>query len=231
VYSEAIRTPDLFETKADWQYTAINVKPNVLGSSLKIPLHGVATGDLREENIRSREIGYYGLWLNRSLQVDLKWFWDDLNDLSSGALTIDSFDPANTGSLKQQGFETEIDYRVNAYLRLRSTYALIHSYTPETYLTSYRDTTFTPEHAATASAIIDWPAGWQLATNYYFANELNARKYSRIDTRLQKALAIPGGELRIAGTLLHDLSGQGDLFADNLYNSPNRLLFSLDLIF
>lgn len=231
VYSEAIRTPDLFETKADWQYTATNVTPALFGSTLKVPPRAVAPGDLREENIRSREVGYYGLWLNRTLQVDLKWFWDDLTDLSSGALTIDSFDPANIGSVKQQGFETEIDYRVNSYLRLRSTYALIHSHSPENYIFSYRDTTFTPEHAATATAIIDWPAGWQFATNYYFANELNNRKYSRIDTRLQKSIPISGGELRVAGTLLHDLSGQGDLFADNLYNSPNRLLFSLDLIF
>lgn len=231
VYSEAIRAPDLFETKADWSYTATNVQPNFLGSTLEIPLNAVADGTLREENIRSREIGYYGLWLNRRLQTDVKWFWDDLYNLSLSSLTLSSFNPANKESVKQQGFETEINFHATDYLRLRATYALINSNTDPNFARRMRTFDFTPKNSGSLTMILDLPEQWQLSSNYYYANEINSSKFSRGDVRLQKSIGIPSGRLQLSANLKHDFSEQGDLFMDNLYNSPNRLLFTVDLIF
>lgn len=231
VYSEAIRAPDMFETKADWSYTATQVQPSVLGSTLKIPFRAVADGSLREENIRSREFGYYGLWLDRRLQTDMKWFWDDLYNLSGSSLTVANFNPANTEWVNQQGFETEIDFHATDYLRLRATYALINSTTDPNDPFRYRNTDFTPKNSGSLSTIIELPKHWQLSSNYYYANKINSAKFSRGDLRLQKTIALPKGQLQLAGNLRHDFSGQGDLFGDNLYNSPNRLLFTVDLIF
>lgn len=237
VYSEAIRTPDLFEVEADWSYTAKNVTLAngapipLLGSTVKIPLRAVSPGNLREETITSHELGYYGLWLNRRLQTDVKWFWDELDNLTSSSLTITSFNPRNEGNVDQQGFETEVDFRATEYLRLRSTYALINSSIDRIYSGSYRDYEFTPHKSASVSAIFDFLGSWQLSGNYYFADAINKQKVSRLDTRLQKTFNTGTGEVRTAGTLQHYLSREGDLFDDNLYDSENRLLFTLDLIF
>lgn len=238
VYSEAIRTPDLFELSANWSYTATNITTAewapipLLGSSIKIPLRAVAPGTMREETIRSRELGYYGLWYKRRLQTDLKWFWDDLNDLSSSSLTLSNFNPANEGAVNQTGFETEVDFRVTPLLRLRTTYALINSNThglPRP--NNYRDYEFTPRHSGSASAIIELPTNWQVSSNYFYANKVNSNKFSRADVRIQKTLKFSSSTLRVAGIIQHDFSGQGDIFVDNLYDSPNRLLATMDLLF
>ncbi len=237
VYSEAIRTPDLFETKADWSYNAKDVtfadgSPiSFLGSTIKIPLRAVSPGDLREETITSRELGYYGLWLNRRLQTDIKWFWDELDNLTSSSLSITSFNPRNDGNVDQQGFETEIDFRVVDNLRLRGTYALINSNIDHLYSGSFRDYEFTPRKSGSASAIFDFFDSWQLSSNYFYAYSINGQKVSRLDTRLQKSFNVGSGELRAASTVQHYFSRDGDLFDDNLYDSANRLLFTLDLIF
>src|SRR5690606_8623331 len=150
VYSEAIRTPDLFETQANWSYNLTNAALAsggpipVIGSSFRLPVSAVAPGDMREETIRSRELGYYGLWLDRRLQTDLKFFWDDLDHLSSTSLTLFNFNPANQGQVKQQGYEAEVDFRATEYLRLRATYALINSKIDEDNPVAYRDYEFTP---------------------------------------------------------------------------------------
>ncbi|MET0378885.1 MAG: TonB-dependent receptor, partial [Spongiibacteraceae bacterium] len=206
VYSEAIRTPDLFEVEADWSYTAKDVtfadgSPiPFLGSTVKIPLRAVSPGNLREETISSREFGYYGLWLNRRLQTDVKWFWDELDNLTSSSLSITSFNPRNEGNVDQQGFETEIDFRVTASLRLRGTYALINSSVDHIYSGSFRDYEFTPKKSGSASVIFDFLSSWQLSSNYFYAYAINAQKVSRIDTRLQKSFVVGDGELRAAGT-------------------------------
>lgn len=237
VYSEAIRTPDLFETDADWMYTAKNISQlngapiPQLGSTAVIPLRAVSPGTMREENISSRELGYYGLWLQRRLQTDIKAFWDHLDDLTSSSLTITSFNPRNQGRVDQQGFETEIDFRVTDFLRLRSTYALINSDADKTQPNYYREFELTPHKSGSASVIIDLPWAWQFASNYFYARPINDQKVSRLDTRVQKTFALPRGELRAAGTVQHYFSRDGDLFDDNLYDSANRLLFTIDLIF
>jgi iron complex outermembrane receptor protein len=237
VYSEAIRTPDLFETDADWSYTAKNVAladgtpVPVLGSTVKIPLRAVAPGTFREENISSRELGYYGLWLDRRLQVDIKWFWDYLDDLTSSSLTLENFRPRNDGNVNQRGWETEVDFRATDRLRLRGTYALINSHIDHLYSGSFREYEFTPRKNLSLSTILDLAAGWQWSANYFYAYEVNEHKVSRLDTRLQKSFTFSGCEVRTAGTLQHSFSDDGDLFRDNLYDSDNRLLFTLDLIF
>ena len=58
IYSEAIRTPDLLETSANWTYTGRNVRPHNGGPTTAILLQ-TAQGnpDLKPELIQSREIG------------------------------------------------------------------------------------------------------------------------------------------------------------------------------
>jgi iron complex outermembrane receptor protein len=237
VYSEAVRTPDMLETEADWSYFAhnaaqINGAPiPVLGPSFRLPYRALAPDNLHEETIRSHEIGYYGLWLNRRLQTDIKIFRDTLDDLSSTPYAYFRFNPTNDGEVEQHGHELEIDFRATDFLRLRATWALIQSEIDESYSQSFRDAEFTPRHSGSASAIVDLPANWRLSTNYFYARPINTQKFSRINIRLQKSIEVFSSTLLLAAIAHHDYSDDGDLFNDNLYEDATRLWFTAELMF
>lgn len=227
VYSEAIRTPDLFEEKIDWSYTARNLRPLLNGrSTATIAQRTQAPGNLHEEKIRSRELGYYGLWLNRRLAVDIKGFRDDLDDLISETLNFDKFRPTNNSSLNLSGFETEIDFRVNSDLRLRLGYSLIHS---DTVVLNEED--LTPRKSGSVGLLYTLPQDWQFSTFYYYAHPVNNNKFTRLDARIAKRLPAFGGKLTAAGVIQHYFYQYPDLFRDNQYDRDNRIYLTLDMTF
>jgi len=228
VYSEAIRTPDLFENHIDWQYSVTNIQPKLPGfENVQYPMSPTQSpGNLREERIRSREIGYYGLWLNRRLAIDIKAFWDNLDQLISQTLNLDRFDPDNRNHADQQGFETEVDYRISDQLRTRFSYALINSRVSDS-----NEADLTPHKSGSVGIIYTMPRDWQLSTFYYYAYPINDNKFTRWDTRIAKELPLFGKQLTLSGVVQHYFYKYADLFDDNLYNGQNRIYFSVDLTF
>lgn len=226
VYSQAIRTPDLLENEADWSYLAYDLQPVYNGrDSGTFIQRAQAAGDLSEERITSQELGYYGLWLNRTLQIDIKWFRDELDDLISKQLAFARFNPRNAAMVEQQGIETEIDYSLNSHWRFRATYALIDSETDEP-----NEEDFTPK--ASGSAGIIWQNnGWQVSSFYYCADRINSRRFDRASLRLARTLPIATGELTLSATVYHGFADDGELFTDNRYDQPNRGWLAVDLRF
>lgn len=230
VYSEAIRTPDLFESKLAWHYFARNI---ALADGTRIP--GLSAFDLPtftspehvyEERIRSRELGYYGLWFNRRLEIDLKLFNDDLNDLISDGPTYGSYEPVNANSVKQRGYETEIKWQVGDTLKLHFNAAIIDSSS-----TALAEEDLTP-HKSGAAAIVFAPASdWQLSSFYYYAYPVNGAKFSRWDNRIAKQFRIASSQLTVSATLQHYFDKYPDLFRDNVYDSPNRFYIAADMSF
>lgn len=226
VYSEAIRTPDLFENSVDWQYSVHNITPSMPGfENFKFPDKPIqGPNNLKEERIKSREIGYYGLWLDRRLAIDVKAYWDDLDHLISQTLNANRFKPDNSTSAEQQGFETEIDYRISDRWRTRLNYALINS-----SATDSNEVSLTPHKSGSAGIIYTLPRNWQLSTFYYYAYPINENKFTRWDTRVAKHLSFFGSTVTISGVVQHYFYKYADLFDDNLYDSPNRIYLSVDL--
>lgn len=226
VHSRAVRNPDLLEEEADWTYFAHHLTPVYNGRDSGTFLErSVAAGGLAEERIRSQEFGYYGLWLNRTLQVDVKWFRDDLEDLISKQLVFGSFTPDNDSWLDQQGFETELDYAIDESWRLRATYALINSDTNQP-----NEEDLTPHKSGSAGVI--WQRGvWQAAAFYYYAYPINSHKFSRGTLRLARTFPVGRHELTISAVVYHAFSDDGELFPDNRYDRPNRGWIAADLRF
>src|SRR5690606_32617014 len=79
VWSEAVRNPDLLETDAYWSYRAVGLSYQESGAPYPaadglFQQLAISPGGLREERIRSRELGYYGTWWRHRLQFDIKLF-------------------------------------------------------------------------------------------------------------------------------------------------------------
>lgn len=226
VMSKAVRIPDLLETQADWTYTARDLQPVIDGHTSGVfQARAVAPDGLHEETILSREFGYYGLWLDRRLEWDVKAFWDDLDDLISKQLTFGNFTPDNNSWVDQQGVETELDFRASQRWRLRLTYALINSDT-----NNLREEDLTA-HKSGSAGVIYQPGYWQLSAFYYYADPINNRKFSRADLRIARRIPVAGGRVTVSGVVQHYQQDTGDLFSDNRYDQSNRAYLAVDLTF
>lgn len=233
VYSEAIRTPDFHENNLDYKYSAINLTPpGLIPEPFELEMKK-SLGDLGEEHIRSREFGYYGLWFNRTLELDMKVFNDDLTDLISENLANNSLTPTNSTSLNQTGFEVEANFHATSRMRLHANFAQINSHasTRGDSSNGYNEKTLTPHHVGSAGAIYNFDYGVTLSSFYYYAYPVNETKLSRWDSQLAKKIPFSFGNLTLSANVEHYFSKYSNYFRDNLYDSPNRIYVSADITF
>src|SRR5690606_15486765 len=114
IYSEAVRTMDIYELNAD-----IHIRPeNLTGVYGADPVTHLgwaqpeffatqrSDGDIRAEQIRSRELGYYARV--GPFEWDVRLFRESLDDLVSGPFNPQRFRPDNAASVRIQGGEVQL---------------------------------------------------------------------------------------------------------------------------
>lgn len=152
--SQAIRSPFIFEAKANQSLTQEVTSGGVpIGLTLVEQqfLGGVVTNqDLKNEKILSRELAYYGSFLNSTLLFNARFFYDSISDfidaqgLDASVVApndnvpddLNNFgDPTArnrvqtfTNKLESTttGIELELDYRIDPTLRLIASGAIIN---------------------------------------------------------------------------------------------------------
>ena len=214
VYSEAIRAPDMFENEANWSYRVRNLDPAAFGQrTARFFISASGPGNLDSERIRSHELGYNGRFASLGLSVDLKAFYDEIDNLISEPLKINNFQPSNHNSMRLRGAETEADWRLSGKDRLRLTYAYL-----EVSASNAVDTLLTPRHSGSAGWLRNWGQGWNSALFYYGANALNGYRFARVDARLAKRIRVAGSEIELAGVLQQRLDDEPLSMPNNNYD-------------
>jgi iron complex outermembrane receptor protein len=227
VYSEAVRTPDMAENNLDLRYLVSNLSQPVYGQSSAYYFSRVTgSGGLQEEHMRSRELGYNGLFANLGLSIDLKLFHEDVSDMISEAFTSDGYTPSNDNSMSFEGAETQIDWRLGARDRLRLTYA----YVDQTG-TEERDLRLSARNSGSAAWIREWPRDWSSSVIYYGADALNERRFERLDLRLAKRIHLGSAQLQLAGVLQQRLDDEALTWKENLYDDRQQFYLSAELDF
>ena len=115
IYSEAIRSPDLYEQNGKLIFTIRNARlqnGTLLGFNPELPV-GVVESDLDYEKIYSNEISYMSLMPSFNAQLDVKIFHDNLTGLISESLEHD-IPLTNTIHLEQSGIEGQLKVKPNA---------------------------------------------------------------------------------------------------------------------
>ena len=229
VYSEATRTPDLFERRLKWHYivknpatvpTGLATLPNQLElETLYSPEH------VEPERIRSRELGYYSLWWNRRLEWDIKLFNDEMDNLISDNITYPTYYPANSGVAQQRGGETEINLHVSDIFSLHVSGAVIDS-----SANTFREENITPHTSGSIGAIYQLTPEWQLSSFYYYQNRINDQLFRRWDNRVAKSWQIDKSRLTLSAVVQHYYQNH-DFTEDNVYDGLNRIYFSADIAF
>ncbi|WP_350646850.1 TonB-dependent receptor [Pseudomonas sp. HY13-MNA-CIBAN-0226] len=227
VYSEAIRSPDMFENNVDWSYRVTNLRPSAYGqSSARYFVRTRGPGDLEQEHMRSRELGYNGYFIELGLALDVKVFHDEISGMISEPLRNNQYIASNANQARFTGAETQMDWSINRTDRLRLTYAYVdaHASNPEDELQTARN-------SGSAGWLRDWGHGWNSALFYYGDDALNGYRFERVDTRIAKRIQLGKASLELAGVLQQRLDHQPTTFIDNQYDQRQVMYFSAQLEF
>jgi iron complex outermembrane receptor protein len=196
VYSEAVRSPDMFEEAADWQFYIRDLTPAIMGqTAMYYPARSKVSGGLVQERIISRELGYNGHFSSLGLHLDLRLFNEDITDLITHWPEIGNFSPGNDDRLSFKGWEAEGDWRLGLRDRLRLSYAYI-----EFEATHHYDSELTPRHSGSLSWLRDWSRGWNSGLTYLGANSLNTLRFERVDLYVSKRLQVGSTQTTLSGT-------------------------------
>lgn len=227
VYSEAIRSPDMFENSVNWSYQVTNLRPSAYGqSSARYFVKTRGPGDLEQERMRSRELGYNGYFAEWGLAVDVKLFYDEITGMISEPLRNNQYIASNSNSSRFTGTETQLDWRVSSADRLRLTYAYV-----DAEASNPLDAQQTARNSGSVGWLRSWGQGWNSALFYYGADALNGYRFERVDTRIAKRIGLGKANLELAGVLQQRLDNQPTTFVDNNYDDRRVLYFSAELEF
>lgn len=227
VYSEATRSPDMFENNVNWSYQVKNLRPSAYGqSSARYFVKTRGPGDLEQEHMRSRELGYNGYFAEVGLAVDVKLFYDEITGMISEPLRNNQYIASNSNSARFSGAETQLDWRISSADRLRLTYAYV-----DAEASNPQDAQQTARNSGSAGWLHNWGHGWNSALFYYGDDALNGYRFERVDTRIAKRIGLGKASLELAGVLQQRLDSQPTTFVDNNYDERRVLYFSAELAF
>jgi iron complex outermembrane receptor protein len=227
VYSEARRSPDMYEDNVNWRYKIRDLEPDAYGSNegYFFP-SAVGPDDLEQEIMRSRELGYNGYFERMGLSIDVKLFYDEISRMISEPLQSNDFSPTNDNSIRFSGAETQWDWRLTYADRLRLTYAYV-----DHTATSRLDQRLTARNSGSAGWMHEWGDGWSSALFYYGADQLNLYRFERVDLRVAKRIAVGSSELELAAMLQQRLDDEPLTWQENRYDERRLLYFSAELEF
>jgi iron complex outermembrane receptor protein len=227
VYSEAVRSPDMFENNVNWSYQVSNLQPSAFGQdSARYFVRTRGPGNLDQEHMRSRELGYNGYFMDLGLTMDVKLFHDEITGMISEPLRNNQYIASNSNESQFTGAETQLDWRVTLADRLRLTYAYV-----DALASNPLDEQLTARNSGSAGWLRDWGRGWNSAVFYYAADALNGYRYERVDTRLARRIPLGKASLELAGVMQQRLDDQPTTYVDNRYDSRHVLYFSAELSF
>ncbi|MFZ4968584.1 TonB-dependent receptor plug domain-containing protein [Pseudomonas sp. Mn2068] len=227
VYSEAIRSPDMFENNVNWSYRVTNLDSPTYGqTSGQYFVKTRGPGNLDKERMRSRELGYNGFFTDIGLSLDVKLFYDEITSMVSSPLRNNQYIASNANSARFSGTETQLDWHLSAADRLRLTYAYV-----DTQASNPTDEQFTARNSGSAGWMRDWGAGWSSALFYYGDDAINQYRFQRVDLRVAKRIPLRKASLELSGVVQQRLDDQPVTWPDNNYEQRQVFYFSAELEF
>ncbi len=239
VYSEAVRTSDLYESEARTNLTAENLLPafaqntsDLLGWNTP---HFFATqtspGNLEAEKIESRELGYYGRF--GTLELDVRYFEERLRNLLSEGVTPFAFNAGERHRVDLHGWETQLSWRPTPDHLLRLTNAHVHNDSSVNI-----EERLSPRDSGSFLWRYDFDRRWMLSSAFYIAHDYNRdgsrselRPFERADVVLAHHRPVGDSRLRLEGRVQHYISEEPVVFVENRYAERTHYQLSLALEF
>ncbi len=238
VYSESVRSPDLFEQDAYWQLTVENAKTTVEPNGTTFYQTQQGPGNLDHQFIRSYEVGYYGRFNETNSELDVRIFQENISDVFYQSLTIEDIETINDicmtfkgvewqfstdvwpqGELRWNGAYVDADSNINDLTSDRREHVLLRVYAQDTqtlaWLQEWSGQTF-------SSVSYIFVGAYDHANNTAAAQE----KLERLDAKLSHRFDVARNSLELSANVQHDVSSQ-DIF----YEDETRVLLTAQYSF
>ncbi len=227
VYSEAVRSPDMFENHADWQYRARDLRPQTdFGSTANFFISAKGSGQLKQEKIRAYELGYNGYFAQQRASIDIKIFQEEISRMLSHTPNLTEFNITNSDHIKFYGSEFEANWQATDKDRLRLSYAYIKE-----SASNPLDQKVTPPHSGSFTWLHDWGHDWNSSLMYFAAQRLNNHDLQLATARISKQFNLGGKCLTVAGNLQRSLNNQPIGRTNNSDKSHDTVYATMQLEF
>ncbi|MFB0961889.1 MAG: TonB-dependent receptor [Pseudomonas sp.] len=204
VYSEAVRSPDMFENHADWRYRVKDLRPAIAqNSNADFFISAQGNGNLAQEKIRAYELGYNGYFAVPKLSFDIKIFDEKITQMISHRPSLASFNLNNNDHLKFYGSEFEGNWQATEKDRLRISYAYIQE-----QASNLLDQNVTPAHSGSLAWLRKWNSDWSSSLMFFAAEQLNQNDLQLLSARLSRQLRLGDSQLQLAVSLQKALNNQ-----------------------
>jgi iron complex outermembrane receptor protein len=179
-YSNASRTPDLFETDQKWSFTARNLEEPVDGSDTrKILGYYPANANHRSEEIDSFEVAYLFNRPASGLYFQARYFRDDLKNLNSSRINFFNTVTPEPGKSTLKGTEIELRYSPTSATLVGFGYAYLDT---DTSAVEERDLNYRHSgHIYGSHAVNDV---LRVSLAYYGSDNLSSPSYDKFDFSL-----------------------------------------------
>lgn len=223
--SKAVRSPFLVEEYGDMSYQ----KTTSTGDTISYRLSGPEKG-LKNEEIISRDIGYYGRYLNDDLLINARIYKDTLSHLirqdyipgnvltvNGSPILVDTIPVlVNDNSTSITGIEIEVDYYVDPSLRLTAAASELNITSNDINITdnSRQFVNSAPHQSGSLLAIKQFNKTYSGSLGYYRVGRFswidarsdNSNDYHTVDLRITRHLQMSADKGSISLTL-KNLSG------------------------
>jgi len=227
LYSEAVRSPDMFENRADWRYKVRDLRPTVNGNSAAdFFISSKSNGQLKQEKIKAYELGYNGHFARQRASIDIKVFEEKISRMISHSPRLESFNLNNNDQIKFYGSELEANWQATHNDRLRLSYAYIKERASHKL-----DQKVSPPHSGSISWLHNWGSHWNASLMYFAAQQPDQKDLQLATLRLEKMLFIPNKRLTVAGTVQKKLNNQPIGRTNNKDNSHDSVYATVQLEF
>jgi iron complex outermembrane receptor protein len=243
VYSESVRSPDLFEQQAYWSYELDGAQIDPTQGTLNgTTFYQTQMGpdNLDHQFIESYELGYYGRIPFMDLETDVRIFHEHQADAFYQSLRLSALTTEEDISVRFEGVEWMLNFRPWRNGQLRWNAAVLNAFsnaadtgTEKTILKIYaRNTT-------TFSWLQAWPFGINSAFSYLKADKYDQLHeeadehflFERIDGRLAKVAHLHGYEVELSTSFQHDLSSDPYISSNNIYEDDTRVQVGVRMSF
>jgi iron complex outermembrane recepter protein len=202
-WSTGARTPDILEQRADWTYTSTTADPPLNGeTAVRFFQSARSPGDLRNERIRSFELGYVGSVAALGLTADVKLFDDHLTRLISEKLQVAGFAPTNWNAVRLSGLEFQLGWTPSPDWTTFLNYAYLHNHNATT---DFERTQY-DRHSGSVGVSHKIGDTWRWSIAYYGSSGdgLDQSAYGRTDMTVSKAFTADTRRL-VASLVLRSL--------------------------
>lgn len=241
VYSESVRSPDLLEQSADWNFLVSNAQSAETLNGTTFYQTAQGPENLDHQLIQSYELGYYGRLATLDSEIDIRIFREELTDVIYQSIKL-----ANLRSIEGNEITFDgVEWQFNSSPWQGTQFRLVGAHVDADWLISDEEnlssTTLLRIYArdtVTFAWMQNWAGNDRTSLSYMVANKYDQTNnaagrnlFERLELYMGNALVVGDLDLEISVTLQHDMSTEPFIRSENVYENNTRAQLGLKASF